>query len=97
MKNLTTQNKRITCDCGCPPKDHHKGVGQCSKSGCTWYHPNTRYILDKKANDFLVCAQNISGRKKKRDERPIEFRRNKIRELYNLCQEFLAKNKETIK
>lgn len=44
---------RVKCDCGHYPKDHYEGSGCChdsthpnaGKCGCTWYHPNYKYIL----------------------------------------------------
>jgi hypothetical protein len=46
---------RVKCDCGHYPKDHYGGSGFCHDSthtnagqcGCTWYHPNHKYILRK--------------------------------------------------
>jgi hypothetical protein len=46
----------IKCDCGHKQSDHnnnrgwchdpqHKNPGQC---GCTWFHPNVKYIRRKK-------------------------------------------------
>jgi len=88
---------KIKCDCGELQKDHYNGKGWCSKNSCTWYYPNTRYILDKKVKDFLAAAENISGRKKKRVQGPNEFRLQKVRDLYALCEKFLDENKETVK
>lgn len=40
----------IKCDCGELPKDHYQGIGQCFKNGCTWYHPNVKYVVRQKKN-----------------------------------------------
>ena len=94
---MTKKLSTIKCDCGELAKDHYQGVGQCLKNGCTWYHPNTRYILDKKVKNFLFSAQNISGRKKKPNQGPIEFRRQRVKDLYALCEKFLDENRESVK
>ena len=46
----------VKCDCGHTQKDHYRGEGWChdsshpnpGKCGCTWFHPNVRYIQRKK-------------------------------------------------
>ena len=52
IKKPTLTNKkfsRVKCDCGHYPKDHYNRRGWCDECGCTWYHPNYRYVLRKKA------------------------------------------------
>lgn len=52
MKNI---HGNVKCDCGHPKKDHYQNGGYCHHSthknaggcGCTWFHPNKKYI-DKK-------------------------------------------------
>lgn len=39
---------RVKCDCGHYPKDHYVREGQCGRCGCTWYHPNYRYVLRRR-------------------------------------------------
>ncbi len=41
------KDNRIKCDCGHRPRDHYCSEGCCDKCGCTWYHPNAKYILTK--------------------------------------------------
>lgn len=94
---MTKKLSKIKCDCGELQKDHYNGEGWCSKNGCTWYHPNTRYVLDKKVKDFLFSAQNISGRKRGKFQGPMEFRRQKIKDLSALCEKFLDENRESVK
>lgn len=53
---------RVKCDCGHYPKDHYGRQGWCDKCGCTWYYPNYRYILRKK-------AERAAERKAKREKR----------------------------
>jgi hypothetical protein len=44
--------KNVKCDCGHTIKDHYRG-GWCHSSGhpnegqcgCTWFHPNSKWIL----------------------------------------------------
>jgi len=36
--------KTVKCDCGHYAKDHFIGAGCCSLCGCTWHHPNTKWI-----------------------------------------------------
>lgn len=45
---IMTKKPKTKCDCGELAKDHFQGVGQCSKNGCTWYHPNVNYIRRQK-------------------------------------------------
>jgi len=48
--------KNVKCDCGHYAKDHYQGVGWCHDSGhknpgqcgCTWYHPNTKWVNRQK-------------------------------------------------
>ena len=45
----------VKCACGHTQKDHHQTNGWChssthpdsGKCGCTWFHPNNRYIHRK--------------------------------------------------
>jgi len=49
---MTKIHGNIKCDCGHTQKDHHQGTGSChdsthkhhGKCGCTWFHPNVKYI-----------------------------------------------------
>lgn len=48
----------VKCDCGHKQKDHHLKTGFChdethknsGQCGCTWFHPNMKYIYKKKKN-----------------------------------------------
>lgn len=52
MKNV---HGNVKCDCGHKQKDHYQNNGAChhsqhensGKCGCTWFHPNTKYIHKK--------------------------------------------------
>lgn len=52
LKKGTVIPPNVKCDCGHYKKDHYQG-GWCHSSGhpkagecgCTWYHPNFKYIL----------------------------------------------------
>ena len=53
MKNI---HGNVKCDCGHRQNDHRANEGWChdsshpkaGKCGCTWFHPNVRYIKRKK-------------------------------------------------
>jgi hypothetical protein len=53
MKNI---HGNVKCDCGHKQKDHYAKEGWChslthinsGKCGCTWFHPNVKYIRRKK-------------------------------------------------
>jgi len=55
----------IKCDCGHTKKDHYQDNGWChhsahpeaGKCGCTWFHPNRKYIRRK--NKQRKDKQNI--------------------------------------
>jgi hypothetical protein len=34
----------VKCDCGATKKQHYNGEGQYMVNGCTWFHPNIKYI-----------------------------------------------------
>ena len=46
----------IKCDCGHTQKNHYHNKGYCHHSqhpnagqcGCTWFHPNVKYVRRKK-------------------------------------------------
>ena len=39
----------VKCNCGHVAKDHFEKEGSCNQCGCTWYHPNDKWILKQKA------------------------------------------------
>lgn len=53
-----TIHSNVKCDCGHTQKDHYQGTGWChhsghenpGKCGCTWYHPNEKYLKKVKKN-----------------------------------------------
>jgi hypothetical protein len=53
---MTTIHGNVKCDCGHKQKDHHQNTGYChhsqhpesGKCGCTWFHPNVKYVRKKK-------------------------------------------------
>jgi len=47
IKTRWKEQSRVKCDCGHYPKDHYNREGHCDKCGCTWYHPNVKYIKRK--------------------------------------------------
>lgn len=55
----------VKCDCGHPQKDHYNG-GWCHSGthpkaggcGCTWFHPNVRYINRKNKEKGLITDSN---------------------------------------
>lgn len=48
--------KHISCNCGHLRHEHFEG-GFCNQCGCTWYHPNDKWILKQK-NDQYVRSKN---------------------------------------
>ena len=48
--------KHISCNCGHLRHEHFEG-GFCNKCACTWYHPNDKWILKQK-NDQYVRSKN---------------------------------------
>lgn len=54
---MTKIHGNVKCDCGHTQKDHYRGTGWCHHSqhpkagecGCTWFHPNVRYIEKQKS------------------------------------------------
>jgi hypothetical protein len=36
--------ENIKCDCGHTAKTHFRNQGCCDDCGCTWYHPNVRWV-----------------------------------------------------
>ncbi|MDD3479970.1 MAG: hypothetical protein PHI42_06260 [Paludibacteraceae bacterium] len=40
----------VKCNCGHTQKDHYRG-GWCDKCGCTFYHPNDKWILRNNARN----------------------------------------------
>ena len=51
---------KIKCDCGHYPQDHHAREGWCNMCGCTWYHPNIKYIKEVKGNIRLKIPKQNS-------------------------------------
>lgn len=47
-KAFNKKYRRVKCNCGELMKDHFQNRGWCSKNGCTWYHPNDKYLLQQK-------------------------------------------------
>lgn len=53
LKNIP---KNVKCNCGHTAKDHYMGTGWCHHSehlksgecGCTWFHPNDKWVLKQK-------------------------------------------------
>ena len=45
IRTWEKKHKHVKCDCGCYMKDHFGDAGWCNKCGCTWYHPNHKYIM----------------------------------------------------
>ena len=58
MKNT---HGNVKCDCGHRQNDHHTNEGWCHSSnhknprqcGCTWFHPNVKYITRKKIENKI--------------------------------------------
>jgi hypothetical protein len=52
---MKTIHGNVKCDCGHTQKDHYNNIGFChdsthtnaGKCGCTWFHPNKRYVRRK--------------------------------------------------
>jgi hypothetical protein len=55
FKELQNVHGNVKCDCGHRRKDHYQNSGFChhskhpnqGKCGCTWFHPNVKYIKNK--------------------------------------------------
>ena len=53
---MITIHGNVKCDCGHTQKNHYHNKGYCHHSqhpnagqcGCTWFHPNVKYIHRKK-------------------------------------------------
>ena len=56
---------RIRCSCGCYPKDHSQRTGWCDKCGCTWYHPNDKFVLKMRKLGFKKFSQIAEYRKER--------------------------------
>jgi hypothetical protein len=71
-KKIKRPHGNIKCDCGHPRKDHYNG-GWCHDSshknsgacGCTWFHPNVKYIKRKKDEKNLVIRSKKKLEKSK--------------------------------
>ena len=50
----------ILCDCGHYSKDHYISEGYCDKCGCTWYHPNIKWLERQRLNK--VIKENQRGK-----------------------------------
>lgn len=53
---MSNVHGNVKCDCGHTQKDHYENNGWChhtghqnpGKCGCTWFHPNRKYVKRKK-------------------------------------------------
>jgi hypothetical protein len=57
----------VKCDCGHKQVDHHNNAGFChhkdhnhKECGCTWFHPNVKYVNRKKLNPTWVEQLEIN-------------------------------------
>jgi hypothetical protein len=41
----------VKCDCGETRKKHFNGEGACKLNGCTWFHPNFKYVIKNRTKD----------------------------------------------
>lgn len=61
VQQKAKKHKNIKCDCGHLPKDHNRGEGYChdsphpnaGKCGCTWYHPNIKWVMRQQLKEIL--------------------------------------------
>ena len=53
----------IRCNCGHLSKYHFNGEGCCVECGCTWYHPNDRWLKKQKrtAHERIEFWRNVCG------------------------------------